>query len=87
MRYLDHIYGENEVGGTAWLYLVGRDPQELGLLDLPDRPPPRLTEAIQHTIFKYGAIPFLFYGALGAVMWRERRKANKVDEETESESA
>ena len=87
VRYHDHIYGEHEVGGTAWLYLVGRDPEEVGLLDLPDRPPPRLTEAIQHTIFKYGAIPFLFYGALGVAMWRERRKAAHADEEKERESA
>jgi formate dehydrogenase beta subunit len=88
VRYFDHIYGENEVGGTAWLYLVGRDPKELGLVDLPDGSPARLTEAIQHTIFKYGAIPFVFYGALGAVMWRERRSAAASAEgEVRDESA
>jgi formate dehydrogenase iron-sulfur subunit len=24
-RYIDYIYGENEVGGTSWLYLSGQD--------------------------------------------------------------
>ena len=24
-KYIDYIYGENEVGGTAWLYLAGQD--------------------------------------------------------------
>jgi len=74
VRYVDHIYGEHEVGGTSWLYLVGRDQEEIGLLDLPEEAPPRLTEAIQHTIFKFGAIPFLVYGALGGLMWYNRRQ-------------
>ncbi len=79
-RYLQRIYGEHEVGGTAWLYLVGRDWRELDLLELPHSAPARLTEAIQHTIFKYGAIPFVIYGALGALMLRERRKAEREDQ-------
>ncbi|MDH3892335.1 MAG: 4Fe-4S dicluster domain-containing protein [candidate division Zixibacteria bacterium] len=29
-RYQDHIYGENEVGGTSWLYLAGVDFANLG---------------------------------------------------------
>jgi Fe-S-cluster-containing dehydrogenase component len=81
VRYLDHVYGEHEVGGTSWLYLVGRDLREIDLLDLPDLAPPRRTEAIQHTIFKYGAIPFFFYGILGMVMWHNRRRAASPQEE------
>ncbi len=34
-RYVDHIYGEHEVGGTAWLYLTGRPVTEIGMLNLP----------------------------------------------------
>ncbi|NOR14152.1 MAG: 4Fe-4S dicluster domain-containing protein [Candidatus Aminicenantes bacterium] len=75
-RYLDHIYGEHEVGGTAWLYLAGRPTEEIDLLKLPGNAPPRLTENIQHTIFKFGAIPLVIYGALGAVMWHTNRKQN-----------
>ncbi len=29
-RYVDHIYGEHEVGGTAWLYLSDRPFEEVG---------------------------------------------------------
>jgi len=75
-RYVDRVYGEHEVGGTAWLYLLGREAGEIGLLDLPHEAPPRLTEAIQHTIFRFGAIPFALYGALGWLMWRQNRKAS-----------
>ena len=73
-RYVNHIYGETEVGGTSWLYLTGRPVREVGLLDLPDAPPPQLTEAIQHGIFKYGIIPVAFYGALAGLMWFNHRK-------------
>jgi Fe-S-cluster-containing dehydrogenase component len=73
-RYLGRIYGEKEMGGTSWLYLVGRPTAELGLLDLPDKVPSHLTEAIQHGIFRYGAIPMVFYGLLGCIMWYNKRK-------------
>jgi Fe-S-cluster-containing dehydrogenase component len=74
VRYIDHIYGEHEIGGTSWLYLYGREMEEISLLPLPTYAPPRMTEAIQHTIFKYGAIPFLVYGTLGGIMWHNLRK-------------
>lgn len=73
-RYLDHIYGENEVGGTSWMYLTGRPGPEIGLIDVPMTSPASKTEAIQHGIFRYGIIPVAFYGALGAMMWRNQRK-------------
>lgn len=73
-RYVNHIYGETEVGGTSWLYLTGRPVREIGLLDLPETPPPQLTEAIQHGIFKYGIIPVAFYGLLAGLMWLNHRK-------------
>jgi Fe-S-cluster-containing dehydrogenase component len=72
-RYVPHIYGETEVGGTSWLYLTGRPARELGLLPLSSTPPPELTEAIQHGIFEYGIIPVAFYGLLAGIMWRNHR--------------
>jgi len=30
-RYIDHVYGETEAGGTAWLYLAAVPFEELGL--------------------------------------------------------
>jgi hypothetical protein len=69
-RYFNKVYGETEVGGTAWLYLTGRPVEEIGLLDLPSTPPAQRTEAIQHGIFRYGMIPIAFYGLLAYLMWR-----------------
>ena len=72
-RYEETIYGEHEVGGTSWLYITGRDHRDLALLELSDEAPPRVTEAIQHGIFRYAAIPIAVYGALGALMWYNQR--------------
>jgi len=68
-RYFDHVYGEHEVGGTAWLYLASQPLEELGLLSLGTDPIPPLTESIQHSIFRYGIPPALVFGILGAAMW------------------
>ncbi len=73
-RYLQTIYGEKEVGGTSWLYLIGRPATELGLLQLPDTPPARRTEAIQHGIFQYGIFPLAFFGLLSGIMYYSNRK-------------
>lgn len=82
-RYEDHIYGEHEVGGTSWIYLRGRPRKEIGLLELPEKAPPRLTESIQHGIFKYGAIPIAVYGVLGGLMWYNHRKHGVREDENE----
>lgn len=43
-RRYAHLYGDEEVGGTAWLYLSDVKPEALGLPgSLPSRPLPSLT--------------------------------------------
>ena len=86
-RYANHVYGENEVGGTSWLYLTGRPPEELAMLTLPDRAPALRTEAIQHGIFKFGALPIALYGALAGLMWVNHRKGDQPDGGTGGESS
>jgi formate dehydrogenase iron-sulfur subunit len=67
-EYIDHIYGEHEMGGTHWMYITKEPYENLGFLDLPHEAPPRLVEGIQHNIFKYLISPVLLYGLLGATM-------------------
>ncbi len=45
-RYVDHVYGETEVGGTAWLYLSPVPFGELGFPDLKTEPVTKLSEAV-----------------------------------------
>jgi formate dehydrogenase iron-sulfur subunit len=67
-RYIDHIYGEHEVGGTSWLYLASESFETIGFPRLGTQAPPRLTEAIQHGLFQYFAAPIGLFAALGGVM-------------------
>ena len=68
-KYVDHIYGEYEVGGTSWLYLASEPFEDIGFPKLGTDAPPRLTEMIQHGLFKYFAAPIGLYAALGGIMW------------------
>lgn len=67
-RYIDKVYGEEEVGGTRWMYLASRSFEELGFLNLGTAAVPKLTESIQHGIFKFGIPPLMLFGLLGAAM-------------------
>ncbi len=73
-RYVDKVYGEREVGGTSWLYIAPQSFATLDFLVLPDMAPPRVTEAIQHGVFKHFAAPILIYAGLGVLMAKTGRK-------------
>jgi Fe-S-cluster-containing dehydrogenase component len=53
-RYVDHIYGETEMGGTNWLYLSGVPFAQIGMReDLGVTPAPQLTAGA------LGAVPIV----------------------------
>jgi Fe-S-cluster-containing hydrogenase component 2 len=53
-RYVNHIYGETEMGGTNWLYISGVPFREIGLReDLGVTPAPELTSGA------LGAVPIV----------------------------
>ena len=68
-RYVNHIFGGFEVGGTSWIYLGGREFNDLGFPKLGENPAPGVSEAIQHGVFAYFIPPLSFYALLGGVMW------------------
>ncbi|MEX0774914.1 MAG: Ni/Fe-hydrogenase cytochrome b subunit [Phycisphaeraceae bacterium] len=74
-QYIDHVYGEHEVGGTSWIYLSCVPFEEAGFLKLGSEAPPVLTEAIQHGVFKYWLAPVGLYGFLATMMWHTGRRA------------
>ena len=73
-RYVNHVFGEHEVGGTDWLYLGAVDFAQLGFPKLGLRPAPGVSESIQHGIFAYFVPPVLLYALLGVVMWMNRNR-------------
>ena len=78
-RYIDHIYGEKEVGGTSWMYLSGVPFEKIGFNVLPETPMPRLAESIQHSLFSYLWSPIALFGMLGGVMWASKDKGDRAD--------
>ena len=64
-RYVDHVYGEHEVGGTSWMYISNVPFSEIDLPQLDADCPAHLTETIQHGVFKGFSGPILLFGLLG----------------------
>jgi hypothetical protein len=78
-EYIDHVYGEKEVGGTSWMYISSVPFERVNLPVLPDKPLPRLSETIQHSLFSYLWSPIVLFSALGAFMY----KSNKVQDKSQ----
>ena len=76
-RYVDHVFGEYEVGGTSWIYLAGREFSELQFPKVGTAPAPGTSEAIQHGIFAYFVPPVALYALLGVIMWLSRDRAKE----------
>ncbi len=73
-RYVDHVFGEHEVGGTSWMYLSSKEFTKIGFPKLGENPAPGVTEAIQHGIFAYFVPPIAIYALLGGVMWLNKNR-------------
>lgn len=78
-RYIDHIYGEKEMGGTSWLYLSGVPFSRIGMReDLGTVSAPQLTAgALSAVPMVVGLWPVLLTGAWAI----SRRKDNIAAEE------
>jgi formate dehydrogenase iron-sulfur subunit len=63
-RYVDHIYGEYEMGGASWLYVAGVPFDQLGMRqDLGNRPAADLTSGPLSTVpLVVGLWPILLTG-------------------------
>lgn len=73
-RYVDHIYGEHEMGGTSWLYLSGVSYNEVGMReDLGVTPAPQLTAGALSTVpMIVGLWPVLLTGIYAMNKRREK---------------
>jgi len=82
-RYVNHIYGENEMGGTSWLYLSAVPFREIGMReDLGTTPAPKLTAgALSYVPLVAGLWPVL----LGGIYAINKRK--DIIEKQEKEQA
>ncbi len=81
-KYLQHVYGEKEYGGTQVLKLSGVNFQKVGLPDLPPDAAAAMSETIQHTLYGNLVMPF---AVLGAMTWFAKRNVKPDDEESGKE--
>ena len=73
-RYVDHVFGEFEVGGTSWLYISDVPFEELGFpAGLPEEAPPHQSEKVMK------ALPAVILGmsalATGTAVYTHRSAA------------
>lgn len=80
-RYIDHIYGEKEMGGTNWLYISGEPFSELGLPEnLGVTSAPELTTgALAAVPVVTGLWPILLTGVYA--ISKKREKIEKQEKE------
>jgi hypothetical protein len=63
-KYIPHIYGKIDGGGTQVLMLAGVPFNKLGLPMLPDRSYAAIAENIQHALYKGMILPIIAFGGL-----------------------
>ena len=81
-RYLNHLYGEHEMGGTSWLYLSGVPFRNIGMReDLGVTPAPELTSgALAAVPLVAGLWPVLLLGIYAV----NKRKDEVADQEKQA---
>ena len=80
-QYIEHVYGEHEMGGTSWLYLSGVPFEQIGMReDLGITPAPQLTAGALGTVpIIVGLWPVLLTGVY-AISKRKEKIANQEKE-------
>jgi len=76
-KYVPHIYGERELGGTQVLYLSHVPFEKLGFRFNDEQSVPHTQQTVQHGVYKGFIAPIALYGILGAVAFRNRRKQDE----------
>ena len=84
-RYVDHVYGEKEVGGTGWLYLASVPFDQLGLpTDLGTTPYPEYTrDFLLGVPLVLTMWPALFMGVSAISKERDKAGQRTSDDHTE----
>ncbi len=86
-KYIDHIYGEHEAGGTSWLYISGIPFEQLGFpVNLPKRPLVEETKGFLSAVpLVFTVWPALFGMCYAALRHRDEIAAEKAKTEKKEE--
>ncbi|WP_027721286.1 sulfate respiration complex iron-sulfur protein HmcB [Maridesulfovibrio zosterae] len=81
-RYIDHLYGENEMGGTSWMYLSGVPFNEIGMReDLGTKSAPELTAGALAAVPMVAGLWPVLLGGIYAVTQRNSKVADEERKE------
>jgi len=83
-KYIDHVFGEKEIGGTQVLHLSSVPFEKLGKPTLPDVAPAAVSESIQHTLYHGMIAPLVFLG--GLVYLAKRNMKDEVEDSASAET-
>jgi formate dehydrogenase iron-sulfur subunit len=84
-RYVKHIYGEEEAGGTSWIYVSDTPFAQLGFkMDVPKKPIPSYTSTYMHSTPIFGAIWALIL--TGIYFFTKRKEHVKTAEKNHTET-
>lgn len=72
-KYIDHLYGDKEFGGTQFVMLAGVPFEKLGYPNLPPRSDASGSETLQHTLYGGLIAPLAFLGVLSYVAKRNTK--------------
>ena len=82
--YYDHVYGEEEVGGTAWMYISPVPFEELHFAQVSDEPAPKNARKAMGTLPYYaGGVIILMAGAYWYTKRRQKLATTKQEEKKE----
>ncbi len=88
-KYIDHIYGEREVGGTSWLYLSGVPFEQLGFpTNLPKKSPLELSKGYLSSIpVIFTTFPAIFGLLYAATHHRDQKDQDESDTDKHKKEA
>ncbi|EIC20582.1 hydrogenase 2 operon protein HybA [Thiorhodovibrio frisius] len=85
-KYLPHLYGETESGGTQYLMVAGVPFEQLGMPPVGDESRARLSETLQHTLYKGMVAPGLLLGGLVYAAYQHTKEDREDHPEHDPES-
>lgn len=80
--YINHIYGEKEAGGTAWIYVSDVSFETLGFrTDITTKPLPQYSESV----LRFTPVVGLSWGAILTGLYVYNRRRNEIAREENNE--
>lgn len=80
-QYVNHVYGEQELGGTQVLYLSAVPFDKLGFRFHGDAPVPSIQRSAQRQVYA----PLAFLALVGGLTFRQRRKEAQRNEKADKQ--